>query len=135
VTAPAVILSAAKDLLFAIALGPRWSPREFMLSVLVRSMRLSILPLFVGVFGFLVVLPLLDSFPAEVGIWLFDWIVVFSVPGLFISVMLGGNIHVGNIWVAALANSFVYFGLATLALKAWARWGAKRQSSTRSHHD
>jgi len=49
--------------------------------------------------------------------------------------MLSGNVHVGNVWVAAFANGFVYFGLATLALKIWDRWGIKLQSSIRNHHD
>jgi hypothetical protein len=44
---------------------------------------------------------------------------VFMFPGIFISAIVSGNIHIFSTWVAAVANFAIYFGLTYLAFAVW----------------
>jgi len=51
--------------------------------------------------------------------------VALLIPGLIVSMALSGNVHAFPLWLAAIANGFLYFGLisaaATLITKAVTR--------------
>lgn len=50
---------------------------------------------------------------------LFNVLSFVVLPGMFLSVVISGNVHGGEIWVAALANFGIYFGLAYLLIRIW----------------
>ena len=78
-------------------------------------------PILIGAFGFLVVVPILHSFPRAAADFLFKWVIDFAYPGLFLSLLLGGALT-GNVWIAAVINGVLYFAVAAIAFKAWSRW-------------
>jgi hypothetical protein len=43
------------------------------------------------------------------------------VPGALTSEMIGGSVHIGSTWLAAIANFAFYFGLTYLAFTIWLR--------------
>jgi hypothetical protein len=69
-------------------------------------------------------------FPAD-GIlgWLEILIACLSMPGLLVSIVVAGNVHLGKLWVAYLANGVFYFGLIYFVL---GRMGARVESTNRS---
>jgi hypothetical protein len=50
---------------------------------------------------------------------------IFILPGLFAGFAVSGNVHVANIWIAAIGNFVFYSGIVYLLLGFWTRRRAK----------
>jgi uncharacterized membrane protein len=52
-------------------------------------------------------------------------IIIFIAPGLLVAIMLSGNVHIFEMWTAALANFVFYFALVygVLTIRQRARMG------------
>jgi hypothetical protein len=81
------------------------------------------------VLGLLTVAPdwYLDHHARPIPLWLLNLASIVAMPGLVAGYAANRNIHVANLWVAALVNFAFYFGLTYLVWAAWARLTAKSQ--------
>ena|ERR1700686_2104380 len=57
----------------------------------------------------------------------------FVLPGTFISMVIGGNVHIISTWGAILANFAFYFGLTYIVFTLWSRRGAGARRNDRSN--
>lgn len=112
--------------------SPRHPPRTLMAR---RASRLVASLVTGSAFAFLTMLmtsSLPYNLPSRIGFEFLGFVItILLFPGMLISIVTSGNIHIFSLWVAALGNFAFYFGVAYLVLASLAKRRAKRRDLSR----